>query len=256
MRYPVLLVDWPWRYKNVKTGGSMTSGSFDAYKAAADGQATLHVDEAFRLCAPIQQVTAGSSVLLFWATKPLLLDALDVVRAWGYRYKTFIGWDKARYGLGFWFRGQEEILIVGLRGDVKAFRSGMRDVQLGGEDDWSIGLEDPGGLGALLKSEALIMEKRGAHSRKPDWQYDVADIACRALRGPCLELFARRSSMPRTMPIVDRTGLEWDGLEVHDALRIIAAATDRGWQFNLAGDPAGRQPDGHTVARQGETDVE
>jgi N6-adenosine-specific RNA methylase IME4 len=235
VKYPVLITDNPWRYRNVHTGGNMRSGAEATYKPGTDGKATMSFAELCALAPFIERVTHDDSVLLMWATKPLLLDALRCLDAWGFTYKTFLGWDKARFGLGYWFRGQEEILIVALRDrKMTAFHSQMRDVQLGFERahveaELSKGQLDaavfPPSLQRLLVADALITEKRGSHSAKPAWQYDVADLARRD--GRCLELFARRHAHITVPEWVDQTGLELDGLDVRTALDLIA--TD-GWQ--------------------------
>jgi N6-adenosine-specific RNA methylase IME4 len=78
------------------------------------------------------------SVCFLWGTVPLLREALDVLSAWGFYYETVIVWDKAdkgllgpadsRLGLGFWFRMQTELLLVGVRGTVRPFRLPERNV--------------------------------------------------------------------------------------------------------------------------------
>jgi len=112
--YSVLYIDPPWSYKNKKTGGSMVSGSASKYP-------TLSLYEIKNL--PIQAICEKNCVLFLWATVPLLPDALEVMKAWGFKYKTTIFWRKIMsLGMGFWFRGQVEILLFGIKGKVKAFR--------------------------------------------------------------------------------------------------------------------------------------
>jgi len=53
----------------------------------------------------------------------MLPEALQTMKAWGFKYKTKITWHKTgRLGLGYWFRGEVEELLFGVRGKVKAFR--------------------------------------------------------------------------------------------------------------------------------------
>lgn len=47
-----------------------------------------------------------------------ILEALKVMEAWGFTYKTQAVWDKRKIGMGYWFRGRHEILLVGVRGKV------------------------------------------------------------------------------------------------------------------------------------------
>jgi N6-adenosine-specific RNA methylase IME4 len=258
MRYPLLLVDWPWAYNNKRTGGSMKSGSFDAYKAGADGKPTLTIEDGLAMRPLVDAVTYDTTALFAWGTKPLLKDALRLFEGWGFEYKTFVGWDKARYGLGFWFRGQEEMLFVFVRPGTRPFRSQERDVQEGAEayrENCILECDSPSypptdheyaqcgcrdcaavwrrqqsagrSLEWLLKADAIITEKRGAHSAKPAWQYDLVGEARRHEQDRCLELFARPNNIAPCW--VDQTGLELDGLDVRDALRLAAGASDRSW---------------------------
>lgn len=61
--------------------------------------------------------------LFLWSTVPLLPDALSLMSAWGFHYKTTVFWHKIMsLGMGFWFRGQVEMLLLGIKGSIKAFR--------------------------------------------------------------------------------------------------------------------------------------
>jgi N6-adenosine-specific RNA methylase IME4 len=59
-------------------------------------------------------------VLFLWATVPMLPEALDVMGAWGFAYKSHFVWMKDRPGTGYWNRNQHELLLVGTRGEVPA----------------------------------------------------------------------------------------------------------------------------------------
>jgi N6-adenosine-specific RNA methylase IME4 len=68
--------------------------------------------------------TADDAVLFIWTTNPMLPDAFAVIDAWGFKYKTCLTWHKLRCkGMGYWFRGHTEHLLLAVRGNVKAFRS-------------------------------------------------------------------------------------------------------------------------------------
>ena len=114
MKYSIIYADPPWQYRNKNTGGSMISGADMKYP-------TMTTSE---ICAlPLRDITTPDSVLFLWATTPLKWEAFQVMQSWGYSYKTTIYWRKLNLlGLGFWFRGQVEELLVGVRGKVKAFR--------------------------------------------------------------------------------------------------------------------------------------
>jgi N6-adenosine-specific RNA methylase IME4 len=67
------------------------------------------------LCA-MEVPSADNSVLYLWTTAPKLLEGLEVMSAWGFTYKSQAVWDKQKIGMGYWFRGQHEILLVGTKG--------------------------------------------------------------------------------------------------------------------------------------------
>lgn len=92
----------------------MSSGALSHYP-------TLSVEEICNL--PIPEITDKNAVLFLWATVPLLPEAFQVMNAWGFNYKTMVTWRKVMsLGMGFWFRGQTEHLLLGVKGKVKAFR--------------------------------------------------------------------------------------------------------------------------------------
>ncbi len=80
------------------------------------------------ICAlPISKLAANDSVLFLWATFPQLPEALRVIEAWGFNYKSvaFVWLKRNRkslswfYGLGYWTRGNAEICLLATRGHPK-----------------------------------------------------------------------------------------------------------------------------------------
>lgn len=73
---------------------------------------------------PIEKIAAKDSVLFLWATFPQLPEALAVIKAWGFRYKTvsFVWLKQNRkslswfFGLGFWTRGNAELCLLATKG--------------------------------------------------------------------------------------------------------------------------------------------
>jgi len=114
VKYSIIYADPPWAYRNKNTGGSMNSGSNAKYP-------TMSVDEIANL--KVRSIADKNSALFLWATVPLLKEGLFVMESWGFSYKTMITWRKIMsLGMGWWFRGQTEHLLLGIRGNVKAFR--------------------------------------------------------------------------------------------------------------------------------------
>lgn len=119
-QYDVIYADPAWQYRNKKTGGSHKSGAGQKYE-------TMTVEQ---ICAlPVPQLGKKASVCFLWVTVPMLDEGRQVLKAWGYTYKTLHVWHKVgRKGLGYWWRGEAELLLFGVRGKVKAFRMNESNV--------------------------------------------------------------------------------------------------------------------------------
>lgn len=149
--FGVIYADPPWRYD---------SGTVDPTRKIENHYPTMDIKD---ICA-IQPPASKDCVLYMWATAPMLVEAMQVISAWGFRYKTHAIWDKQKIGIGFWFRGQHELLMVGVRGKVRAPEPEKR-------------------------VPSVIRHPRGQHSAKPD---QVRDLITGWFPGvPKLEMFAR-----------------------------------------------------------------
>ena len=100
--YEVIYADPPWRYDFSKSDSRQIENQYP----------TMSVEEICALHIP----AAKDAVLYLWATAPKLLEALQVMKAWGFTYKSQAVWDKQILGMGYWFRGQHELLLVGVKG--------------------------------------------------------------------------------------------------------------------------------------------
>lgn len=110
-KYSVIYADPPWSYRNKKT------------RAAADRHySTMTIEEIKAL--PVADIADENCVLFLWATFPMLPEALETIRAWGFQYKTaaFV-WAKRNrrspgwfWGLGNWTRSNPEVCLLAVRG--------------------------------------------------------------------------------------------------------------------------------------------
>jgi N6-adenosine-specific RNA methylase IME4 len=125
-------------------------------------------------------------VLYLWATAPKLKEALDVMDSWGFKYKTHAIWDKEIIGMGYWFRGRHELLLVGTMGKVSPPEPKERVA-------------------------SVYKEKRGKHSSKPKYFRDIITDSFPADWNR-LEMFAREKTSP-----------SWDvwGNEVESDIKLI-----------------------------------
>lgn len=103
-KYSIIYADPPWRYDFSKDNADKIENHYP----------TMTLNEIKRL--PINLIAEENSVLFLWATAPKLEQALEVMKAWGFTYKTNACWDKEWIGMGYWFRGQHELLLVGTKG--------------------------------------------------------------------------------------------------------------------------------------------
>ena len=109
MKYKTLLADPPWSEFG---GGVIKRGADKHYPLMKTKDiCALRINDM-----PVKYLAEENSHLYLWATNNKLLDALQVVSAWGFEYKTLITWAKDRFGLGQYYRGQTEHCIFAVRG--------------------------------------------------------------------------------------------------------------------------------------------
>ena len=158
-KYHVIYSDPPHEYKNKRTGGSMESGVSSKYK-------TMTLDEICEL--PVRKICHKNSVCFLWVTTPLLENGFRILDAWGFKYKTLLVWDKSDSGgWGFWVRTATEFLLIGKKGNVKAFMS---------------------------KRTNVFRHRRIGHSVKPDLFREIVEELTKQFgkNKKMIELFARK----------------------------------------------------------------
>lgn len=106
--YGVVYADPPWRFETYSEAGMDRS--------ADNHYPTMDLEAIKALKVPAAQ----DAVLFLWATAPMLPEAIEVMRAWGFTYKSQIIWVKDRMGTGYWARNQHEILLIGTKGSIPA----------------------------------------------------------------------------------------------------------------------------------------
>lgn len=180
MKYGVILADCPWKFDNARMKG----------RSAETKYVTMSVESLRKL--DVGAIAAPNCVLLLWAVPSMLEEAISVLKAWGFDYKTMMAWIKIThssakeiaeieapevrdpfielpefvspemlrpaFGMGWWLRGCLEPILIGVRGNPKAV------------DDW-IGL----------------ISENFSHSKKPQSIHIYGEQFSRNR----LELFAR-----------------------------------------------------------------
>lgn len=161
-KFRTVLADPPWRFMN-------RTGKVAPEHRRLTRYGTMSTDEISAL--PISSFTEPTAHLYMWVPNALLPEGIQVLRSWGFEYKSNIVWHKVRKdggsdgrGVGFYFRNVTELLLFGVKG--KNART-----------------EAPG------RSQVnYLSSRKREHSRKPDEQYELIESCS---KGPYLELFAR-----------------------------------------------------------------
>ncbi len=160
-RFGTILADPPWPFNN--RTGKVAPEHKRLYRYN-----TMTLNDIMEL--PIPQVTLPQSHLYLWVPNALINEGLEVMKRWGFTYKTNIVWYKVRKdggpdrrGVGFYYRNVTELVLFGVRGSLRTFKPGRTQPNI------------------------IISQKR-EHSRKPDEQYAIIE---QCSPGPYLELFAR-----------------------------------------------------------------
>lgn len=160
-RFGTILADPPWQFSN-RTGKVAPE-----HKRLSRYQTMTH-QEITEL--PIPQLVLPKCHLYLWVPNALILEGLEVMRRWGFTYKTNLVWYKIRKdggpdgrGVGFYFRNVTELVLFGIRGSMRTLAPGRRQVN-------------------------ILSTRKREHSRKPDEIYDIIE---RCSPGPYLEIFAR-----------------------------------------------------------------
>lgn len=152
--YQIIYADPPWEYRNRRTGGSMESGASFKYP-------TMNLIDI--QCLPVARLAGLNCACFLWVTVPLLPDGFSVLESWGFKYKTALFWRKIMsLGMGFWFRGQVEICLLGIVGNIKPFR---------------------------IQKANIIQSKARNHSEKPE---EIRQLIEATGLEPRIELFARK----------------------------------------------------------------
>lgn len=137
-RFPIIYADPPWEYEHSKTDNRRIDNHYPTMPL-------------LDICAlPVGTIAAPDSVLFLWATSPKLEEALQVMRAWGFTYRTNMVWVKPQIGMGYYARQQHELLLIGARG--------------------ALPVPEPAN-----RPNSALTSPRTEHSRKPEEYYDMIE---------------------------------------------------------------------------------
>lgn len=164
--YRVIYADPPWSHKTWSNKGKTERSADHHYR-------TTKTDDLKAI--PVSDWAAKDCVLFMWIVDSHLVQALDLIEAWGFTFKTIaFNWVKTtkastadnpipKMSLGLWTRKESEICLLATRGKPSRVSKGVRQV---------------------------LLEAPREHSRKPD---EVRHRIEALVDGPYLEMFSRES---------------------------------------------------------------
>ena len=163
-KYRTIYADPPWQFSN-------RTGKMAPEHKRLNRYSTMKFEDIKKI--PVADAADEKCHLYLWVPNALLPQGLEVMKAWGFEYKTNIIWEKVRKdgfpdgrGVGFYFRNVTEILLFGIKGDKnRTLDAGRSQVN-------------------------LLRTVKREHSRKPDEFIKLIEDCSSA---PYLELFARGS---------------------------------------------------------------
>ncbi|MCG6111532.1 MAG: MT-A70 family methyltransferase [Paracoccus sp.] len=191
-KFSTVMADPPWRFTN-------RTGKIAPEHKRLARYPTMELDE---ICAlPVAKHLEDRAHCYLWVPNALLPDGLQVLKAWGFEYKSHIVWEKIRKdggpdgrGVGFYFRNVTEILLFGVRGkNIRTLAPGRRQVNFMTSIEDDVEEEDDDVAANYVSNKVqpdgdLLRTRKREHSRKPDEQYDIIESCS---WGPFLELFGR-----------------------------------------------------------------
>lgn len=160
--FRVVYADPPWKYGD--TQAIDKGGTGESYGPADAHYPPMTIQQLCDL--PVLSMVTDNAVLFLWVTSPLLESAFQVIRAWGFKYKTSFVWDKIKHNMGHYNSVRHEFLLVCTRGscvpDVRKLYDSVQSVE------------------------------RTTHSTKPETFRDIIDTIYP--NGARVELFARKQT--------------------------------------------------------------
>lgn len=196
----IIYADPPWSYSQSVGNGVLKrkDGTF-IYPS-------MSIKDLCNLGPEIERISKEDAALFVWATMPLIAEALDLIKAWGFKYKTcFVNWvkttkdgDRPAFGVGYYTRSNAELCLVAIKGKIASYKRLLPDETERGASKMSsvVHEDDPNVRVNFLtqledSSTPVVMTPRREHSRKPEI---VREMITRLLGDlPRVELFARET---------------------------------------------------------------
>lgn len=139
-QYGVVYADPEWRFEPYSRETGLSRGAANHFSTS--------FTEVIK-ARPIETIAAKNCVLFLWATAAMELHAHEVMKAWGFEYKSQVIWAKPDLGTDYWFREQHELLLIGARGKIPAPVPGMQ---------WPSVIQAPRGAGKYSQKPEIFYQ--------------------------------------------------------------------------------------------------
>jgi len=191
-KYQIIYADPPWKYRQGKSMGTNFQGAADAQYPCMDYRDICKL--------PIEKLADEKCILFIWVTFPMLAEGLEVIKAWGFEYKTIaFAWLKINpvnkqplFGVGYYTKSNIEVCLLATKGEAHK----------------------------LVKSNSVsqvIVAPKTKHSRKPQEARDKIVELMGNL--PRIELFARKENkLFDNFEGWDVVGNDIDGKDIKETL--------------------------------------
>jgi N6-adenosine-specific RNA methylase IME4 len=137
-KYQVIYADPPWKY-----GNSMP----EYFSEQANHYPLMSIEDICNL--PVKEISDKNAVLFLWVTSPILEESFEVIKAWGFEYKTSFIWDKIKHNMGHYSSVRHEILLLCIKGSYPIQNKKLYD--------------------------SVLSEERTEHSKKPVFYYEMIE---------------------------------------------------------------------------------
>ena len=184
-KYQIIYADPPWD-SNSQFGRDKKKGNEQHYPL-------MGIEDIKNLT--VKTITDENCVLFLWVVDAQLQEAMEVIKAWGFKYKTVgFTWNKLtvtgkdHFGVGMWTRKNPEMCLLATKGKPKRLSACVRQMQ---------------------------HHQKREHSRKPDEIRNSIVQLCGDL--PRIELFARQKTEGW-----DVLGFDIDGKDIKESIQLLA----------------------------------
>jgi len=121
--FGLILADPPWRFK-----------TYDGLNRKIERHYSLTALELLKML-DVESIADRHAVLVLWATQAQLDHALELMRVWGFRFKTAGAWAKQsrsgrawQFGTGYLLRSAAEFFLIGTRGHPQSAVRNIRNL--------------------------------------------------------------------------------------------------------------------------------